>query len=247
MTQVNLTRRGALFGGLALAACTTAEQQAIFDQVLGSTGGAAGVGISQAQAAEGIRAALNNGVTAAVATVSRDGGYFNDPQIRIPLPGVLADVQSNLSPLGLSRLLDQAELELNRAAETAAPEARDIFVDAITAMTIDDAIGIVRGSNTSATEYLQRTSTARLTRLFTPPMEDAVRAVGLTSTLNELDSRLRIVPSAPSLGAAAQQEVVDHGVEYALDGLFYYVGREEAAIRANPAKRTSEILRAVFG
>ncbi len=250
MTHTHLTRRGLMLGvAAALGGCTTAEQQAIIEGVLGGVGttSSGGAGITQAQAAEGLRVALTNGVSAAVATVGRLGGYFNDPQIRIPLPGFLADAQSTLARVGLSGLLDEAEVQLNRAAEIAAPEARSIFVDAITSLTISDAIAIVRGSNTAATDYLERQSTPRLTQLFTPPMQSAVSASGLSRTLASIDSQLRSLPLAPQLGARAEADLVTHGVTFGLDGLFHYIGQEEAAIRANPAKRTSEILRVVFG
>lgn len=250
----NWTRRGALLGTMGLLACTPEEQQAIFEAVLGGAGpiGTSGAGgLTQADAAAGLRAALNQGIGQAVAQVAREGGYFNDPQIKIPLPASWVGVQTTLAPYGLSGLLDQAERQLNRAAEQAAPEAIAIFADAIRTMSISDAIAIVRGSNTAATDYLQRASTTRLTSLFTPPMQSAVQATGLSQTLAQIDAQLRQIPTltylVPQLGAQAQDELVSHGVSYALDGLFYYVGQEEAAIRRNPAKRTSEILRRVFG
>ncbi len=251
MTHSHTRRRVVLAalaaGGAGLAACTTAEQEALLRSLtdIAQSGGAAG--LTEGDAAQGIRAALNQGVSAAVAQVSADGGYLNDPRIHIPLPGVLGRAQSTLSPIGFSGMFDELEVQLNRAAEAAAPEARSIFVDAITALTIQDALEIVRGPDTAATEYLQGRTTPALTRLFTPPMEQAFAATGVTRTLNAIDARLAAVPLAPRLSDTTQNAVVAHAVGEGLDGLFYYVGQEEAAIRANPAKRTSDILRRVFG
>ncbi len=251
MTHLH-TRRGVFVGALAasgagLAACTTAEQEALLRSLteIAQSGDAAG--LTEGDAAQGVRAALTQGVSAAVAHVSAAGGYLDDPQIHIPLPGVLGRAQATLAPVGFSGMFDDLEVQLNRAAEEAAPEARAIFVDAITALTIQDALDIVRGPDTAATDYLQARTTPALTRLFTPPMEQAFAATGVTRTLAAIDARLAAVPLAPRLSDTTENAVVAHAVDKGLDGLFYYVGQEEAAIRANPAKRTSEILRRVFG
>lgn len=246
MTTENLNRRAMIVfsAASALAACTTAEREEILGGVIGQTSGR---GLTEADAAAGVRAALNNGVFAAIATVGRRGGYFNDPVIRIPLPGFLRDAQQTLSKVGLSGALDTLEEQLNRGAEAAAPVAKNIFLDAVKAMTIKDAIGIVRGPNDAATQYLRRTTGARLANLFRPIMVNALEKAGAVRTYDNLVARLKNIPLAPQYGAEAKDELIDHGVEKGLDGLFHYIGKEEAAIRANPAKRTSEILRRVFG
>ena len=148
----------ALTLGAAASGCvTTDQQQDILGVVLGQTG-SAGAGITEAEAAQGIRAALNNGVGSAISTVSKRNGFFSDPQIRIPLPGFLGRAQSTLSKIGMSGALDNLETQLNRGAEAAAPVARDIFMSAIRSLTIRDAIGIVRGPKDAATQYLRRTT-----------------------------------------------------------------------------------------
>ena len=252
MDNTPLSRRKFLYalpmGGLGLAACTVAEQEAILGSVLGATSrGGVGGGVSQADAVAGIRAALQNGVGSAITQVGRRDGFLGDRTIRIPLPGYLADLQSNLGRFGLSGLLDNLQTQINRGAEAAAPLARDIFVDAIRAMSIQDALGIVQGGPTSATDYFQGATTPRLTQLFRPVMDSALARAGAIQTFDQLTARLDTIPLAPELGANAKDRLIDHGVEKGLDGLFYYIGREEAAIRQNPARRTSEILRRVFG
>ncbi len=201
-------------------------------------------GLTQASAAQGLREALSLGAVAAVTRVGRADGYWGDSLIRIPLPKTLAKVQTGLAQVGMSGALDEVHLKVNRAAEASAPVARGLFVDAIKSMTLNDAVGIVRGGSTSGTQYLQKATTPRLTTLFTPTIEDAledtgaVRALGNAISRNGLSSYVKKEPKV-YLG--------EYAVGKALDGLFYYVGREESAIRTDPAKRTSEILRAVFG
>lgn len=245
-----LTRRRLMMlaPAAALAACTTADQEAILGAVLGATGptGTMG-GVTSAEAAQGIRAALEQGILSAITQVGRTNGYFQDGRIHIPLPGRLASIQSQLRPLGLSGLLDDLELQINRGAEAAAPQAKSIFVDAIRSLSISDAIGIVNGGPTSATDYFEGRTTPALTNLFTPMMQSALQRAGAIQTFDQLVSNLQNIPLAPQLGADAKQDLVEHGVGKGLDGLFYYIGQEEAAIRSNPAKRTSEILRRVFG
>ncbi|WP_428409507.1 DUF4197 domain-containing protein [Hyphococcus sp.] len=203
--------------------------------------------LSEADAAAGIRAALNNGVGSAISTIGVRDGFLRNPQIHIPLPGFLQDMQSSLSRLGLSGPLDTLETQLNRGAETAVPRARRIFVDAISSMSINDAIGVVRGGNNAATDYLKSRTFSPLTNLFTPIMSNALQETGAIRTFDQLTASLKSIPLAPQLGADAKTDLIRHGVQYGLDGMFLYIAKEEAAIRSNPAKRTSEILRRVFG
>lgn len=244
----NFTRRQAttlLFGTLVLSGCqTTGEAGDILGSVLR---GAGSTGLSQTDAAAGLRAALNNGVGSAISTIGVQDGFLGDSLIRIPLPGFLQDMQSNLGRLGLSGPLDTLETQLNRGAEAAAPQAASIFTDAISGLTIDDALGIVNGGNNAATTFLQERTTAPLTNLFTPIMTSALGQTGAIQTFDNLASRLNSIPLAPNLGADAKSNLISHGVEGGLGGMFTYIGQEEAAIRANPAKRTTEILQRVFG
>lgn len=206
-----------------------------------------GGGLTQADAAAGIRAALNNGVSSAISTIGVADGFLLNNLIRIPLPKTLKDMQSSLSKIGLSGPLDTLETQLNRGAEAAVPKARSIFVNAISSMSISDAIGVVRGGNNAATDYLRGRTFSSLTDLFTPIMTTALEQAGAIRTLDSLTARLKSIPLAPKIGADAKSDLIHHGVEFGLDGMFVYIGKEEAAIRANPAKRTSEILRRVFG
>lgn len=236
-----MDRRFVLMGFAAstLTACETLDP-AVLNTIL-----SAGA-LSQGEAAQGIRAALNNGIGQAIATTGRVDGFLGDDLIRIPLPGFMQDLQQTLRPLGASGLLDEMQTQLNRGAEKAVPVAKDIFVDAVSALTINDAINIVRGPDNAATSFLQQQTTPRLTQLFNPIMADALGQTGALRTVEQLSSRLSNVPFAPQLGRDAKTNLVSHGVVFGLQGMFAYIGEEEKAIRENPAKRTSEILRRVF-
>ena len=223
-----------------LTACETLDPS-ILEGVLGS-----GL-LSQAEAAAGIRAALNNGIGHAVSTVGRTDGFWANNRIRIPLPKALQDIQDVVQPLGLGGLLGDLQTQLNRGAEKAAPVAKDIFIDAVTGLSIQDAINIVRGPDNAATEYLQDRTSGRLTELFSPIMENALSQTGALQLMDQFTGQLNSVPFAPSLSANAKSDLIRHGVDFGLSGVFTYIGDEEKAIRENPAKRTSEILRRVFG
>lgn len=241
MTALN--RRFVLLGlsGTVLTACETLDP-AIVEGVLGGFGG-----LTQADAALGIRAALDKGVGNAISNVGILDGFLGNSLVRIPLPQVLQDVQSYLRPLGADGLLVELQQQLNRGAEKAAPIAKDIFLAAIRDLSITDAINIVRGPDNAATEYLSERTSTKLSQLFSPIMENALNQTGALQIVDQVSSSLNNVPFGPNLGVDARNDLISHGVNYGLKGVFYYIGEEEKAIRENPAKRTSEILRRVFG
>lgn len=223
-----------------LSACETLDPAIL--ETLGGLGA-----LSQGEAAMGIKAALNNGIGHAVGTVGILDGFWRNGEIQVPLPKTLRDVQSALKVVGADGIMNELHQQLNRGAEKAAPIAKDIFVDAITSLTISDAINIVRGPDNAATSFLQKSTGNRLAQLFMPVMENALGQTGALRLLDNVTSDLRNVPFAPQLGADARNDLISHGVNYGLNGLFKYIAVEEKAIRDNPAKRTSQILRRVFG
>lgn len=200
--------------------------------------------LSNADAQAGLRAALQQGADTAVTHLSQTNGYWGDPQIRIPLPKTLASAQKLLKPLGQSGLLDDLHLRMNRAAENAAPVARGLFVNAIHTLTINDAVGIIRGGNTAGTLYLQKKTTPALTAAFTPPMENAMQASGAVDYFDRAIKRNNL---KSYFQTDAKTYLGQYATGLALQGLFIFVGREETAIRRDPAKRTSQILKSVFG
>ena len=227
-----------------LAACETLDP-AIIDGILnGQTGG---LGLTAADVALGLKAALDNGVGNALSNVGVLDGFLGNDLIRIPLPNILQDVQSVLAPIGADKLLVELQTQLNRGAEKAAPIAADIFLDAVRGLTITDAFDILRGTETAATEFLQAKTTTRLSQLFEPIMESSLNQTGALRLVDSVSSQLKAVPFGPNLGVDARSDLINHGVDFGLKGVFHFIGEEEKAIRANPAKRTSEILRRVFG
>jgi len=230
---------------LGLAATPMAACETFDPTVLDGLGGLGGA-LTAGEVALGLKAALDNGVGNALTNVGVLNGFLGNDIVRIPLPKVLQDVQSYLAPVGADGLLVELQTQLNRGAEKAAPVAKDIFLDTIRGLTITDAFDILRGPNTAATEYLQSRTTTRLSQLFSPIMENALNQTGALRLVDDVASQLKIVPFGPNLGADARSDLIDHGVDYGLRGVFHFIGEEEKAIRANPAKRTSEILRRVF-
>ena len=200
--------------------------------------------LSDKTAQDGLRQMLTQGTAAAVAQVSKPDGYWGDSLIRIPLPKPMANMQNLLKPLGQSGILDDLHLRMNRAAETAAPVAKGLFIDAITSMTITDAAGIIRGGNTAGTDYLQRTTTPRLTTAFTPPMESAMQSTGAVDYLDRAIKRNNLESVVKT---DAKTYLGTYAVGLALNGLFHYVGTEEIAIRRDPTKRATDLLKSLFG
>jgi hypothetical protein len=241
-----MDRRHLLLGLAAtpLVACETLDP-GVIDGILGGQGGLGA--LSAGEVALGLKAALDNGVGNALANVGVLDGFLGNDIVRIPLPKVLQDVQSFLAPMGVDGLLVDLQTQLNRGAEKAAPVAKDIFLGAVRDLTITDAFDILRGPDTAATEYLRGRTTDRLAQLFAPIMENALNQTGALRLVDDVSSQLKSVPFAPNLGSDARTDLIDHGVKYGLSGVFHYIGEEEKAIRADPAKRTSEILRRVFG
>lgn len=242
MTPMNTLNRRTLvvsLAALSLTACETLDP-AIIEQVLGG-----GV-LTEGEAAMGIRAALDNGIGNALSNLGVVNGFLGNQTVRIPLPGVLQDLQSYLAPIGADGLLVELQQQLNRGAETAAPAARDIFVDAVRSLTIRDAIDIVRGPDTAATDYLRGRTTSGLSGLFAPIMRDALNGTGALQLVDEVERQVPLSLIAGS-NVDLKQDLVDHGVDYGLRGVFHFIGEEEKAIRADPAARTSAILQRVFG
>jgi hypothetical protein len=148
-----------------------------------------------------------------------------------------------LRRIGMSGLADDVELKLNRAAEAAAPRTKQIIWDAIAGMSIDDAKAIYNGPKDAATQYFKRSSTVSLIEVVTPVIDQTLNEVGAIASYDNMISQYKSVPFVPDVKGS----LVEHTVRLALNGLFHYIAKEEAAIRDNPAKRTTEILTKVFG
>ncbi len=193
--------------------------------------------------AAGLKEALRIGTERSVSRVQVVGGFFDDPSIRIPLPRALKKARKVLGRVGLGGTLDELELQMNRAAETAAPRAKQLFVDAVSSMTFDDARGILQGPDNAATQFLRTRSELPLTSAMRPVIDDTLSRVGAVTTMQSLLTSMQGLP----LAQIADLDLTGFVVGKAMDGLFHYIALEEAAIRKDPVKRTTALLRQVFG
>ena len=199
--------------------------------------------LGEARIGAALKQALQVGTQNAVKLTGRTDGYFRNEAIKILLPEQLRTLAGALRTVGLGAQVDELVLGMNRAAERAAPHAREIFWDAIGAMTIDDARRILAGSDTAATEYFRAKTSESLAAAFRPIVESSMREVGVTRQYTELYRRAQAIPFVNVEAYALDRYVVTR----ALEGLFHVVGEEEKKIRTNPAARVTELLRDVFG
>ena len=190
----------------------------------------------------GLKDALRVGSEQVVGQLSRTDGFNGDPKIHIPLPENLQTVKSTLNAVGMGYMMDDLELKLNRAAELATPKAKRIFGDSIKAMTITDAKNILNGPNDAATQYFKGKMSSPLSDEMRPIVQQALNEAGAVQAYDSVMGEYASMPFVPDVKANLTQHVLDLG----LQGIFHYMAEEEAAIRKNPAKRTTEILQKVF-
>jgi hypothetical protein len=191
----------------------------------------------------GLKEALLVGSQNVVSQLGRPDGFNLDPAIHIPLPQQLNNVKSLLGKVGMSSMLDDLELKLNRAAEVATPKAKELFAQAISEMTFEDVMNIYNGPDDAATRYFQEKMTPPLAREMQPVVDQSLAEVGAVQAYDNVMGEYRAIPFVPDVKADLTTYVVEKG----MDGIFHYIALEEAAIRQNPAKRTTELLQLVFG
>jgi hypothetical protein len=205
---------------------------------------AAGIAdISNADAASGLKQALSDGSELAVKMLGAENGYFGNAKVKIPLPPSLQKIESGLRLMGMKRQADELVLSMNRAAEAAAPEAKQLLLDAVKKMSVQDAKGILTGGDTAATEYFRRTTQAQLTQRFLPIVKKATDRVGLAQQYNNLagqGSKLGLVKSEDA-------SIETYVTRKALDGLYLMIAEQEKSFRQNPVGATSNIVKKVFG
>ncbi len=200
--------------------------------------------LSDEEVVRGLKEALAKGTREAVAQLGREGGFLHNPSVKIPMPEQLKTVEKAARALGQDRLADEFVATMNHAAERAVPEAAAIFSDALAQMTLEDARGILKGPDDAATQYFRKTGSARLAERFRPIVEAATEKAGVTAAYKRLSRQAG--PVASLLGADAG-DLDAYVTQKALDGLFFMIAAEEKRIRENPAARTTELLKKVFG
>lgn len=251
---------------LAQLPLLSARAQINAGDLLNRAGGAQGLlgaGLSQGEIGAGLKDMLRVSSRKVVSQLGKPNGFAGDPAVRIPLPGQLESVRQPLSMVGASGMLDDLSLRMNRGAEKATPKALGILTDAANNISFDDARQILTGPQDSVTQYFRRSSTGKLTSEFTPIMGDALKGSGAEKVMGAVKQK---VGGLPMLGALGQMglnkmgmggsgmaqslvnlDLTGFAVNGALEGIFHYMGLQEADIRSNPAARSTGLLRKLFG
>jgi hypothetical protein len=199
--------------------------------------------LSSADASKGLKAALEKGALSAIGILGVQDGFLGNPQVRIPLPGYLNDASQLLRTFGQGDKVDELLTSMNRAAEAAVPQARDLLLKAVNNMTVTDAKGILGGGNTAVTEFFASKTRSDIAAKFLPVVTQATAKVGLVDKYNAVAGKASEYGLVKKEDANVQQYVTGK----ALDGLFYMISEEEKKIRENPVGYGSAILSKVFG
>ena len=199
--------------------------------------------VSTEEAGSGLKEALRVGTDTVVGNLGQAGGFNLDPQIHIPLPSQLDSARKLLGRFGMDSMLTELEGKLNEAAEVATPKAKQLFVDAINDMTLEDVMAIYKGPDDAATQYFRSKMSAPLALEMKPVVDESLEGVGALKVYDSVMQQYDEVPFAPKIDV----DMSDYVVEKGMDGIFYYLAKEEAAIRNDPAKRTTDLLKSVFG
>lgn len=199
--------------------------------------------LTQSDASGGLKDALTQGAKVAVQQLGKPGGFSNNPDVRIELPGNLGKAAKTMKMMGMGAQVDQLEASMNKAAEAAVPQAQALLVDSVKKMTVQDAKSILSGPEDSATQYLNKTSREQIRAKFLPIVKQATDQVGLAKQYNSFAGQ------AASFGVidAKSANIENYVTEQALDGLFAMIAEQEASIRENPAGAATSLAKKVFG
>ena len=197
---------------------------------------------SEAPLARGIKEALEISSSRASDQLSQPGGYSQSPLYRITMPESLQTMTGTLRQFGLASQIDQVEALMNKGAEQAAAQAKDLFIEAVRNMSVDDALSIVRGDETAATRYFRNQTERTLRERYQPIIEQNLSQLGFYEQYKGLLNRYQKIPVAnkPSL------DLEQHALDQSLNALFTQVAAEEKLIRADPVGRGSELIGSVF-
>jgi hypothetical protein len=199
--------------------------------------------LSNTDIIKGLKEALNVGSNNAGNLASKADGFYKNPQIKIPYPAQTRDMMATLKSMGMEAQVKAFEKQLNRAAEDAAAKAAPIFVNAVSSMNINDALGILKGNNDAATQYLKQNTSTELTSEFKPVITASLQKVDITKYWKPLFNKYNQLPFVKKVNPKLEEYVT----QKAIDGLFILVAQEELKIRQDPAARVTDILKKVFG
>jgi hypothetical protein len=201
-------------------------------------------GITENEAGQGIKEALSQGLAGAVLKLNKEDGFFKDALYKILLPPDAKKIESTLRSVGLNSMVDKAILQINRGAEDAAGYAKPIFADAIKNMTLQDAIGLVKNGDTSATHFFREKTTEKLIAAFLPVIKSSLEKVEATKYYGDVVNKYN---NFPTTFKKINPDLPNFVTQKAVSALFDLVAKEEVNIRTNLAARTSDILKKVFG
>ena len=219
----------------SLAGC--AEMQQVLEQLPQQTGI-----LSQTEMGNGLKEALNNGITKQVSKLTTTDGFFRNEVVKILLPEEIQKIDTKLRQLGMSKLADEGLKVLNRAAEDAVKEATPIFVDAVKQMTFTDAKNILLGNESSATTYLQTSTSTALYGKFNPVIKNSFAKVGADKIWTQIITKYNSIPLVKKINP----DLTDYTTNKAMEGVFKMIAVEEKDIRTNFSARTSDLLKKVF-
>lgn len=201
-----------------------------------------GSSLSSGEIVDGLKQALSLGAQKSGDKLSAVDGFFKDAAVKILLPKEVQDIEKKMRMLGLGKLIDNAELSMNRAAEDSSKAAAPIFLTAVKNMQVSDALSILKGTDTAATSYLKKNTTPQLTEAFKPVIEASLKKTDAQKYWTDVFTTYNRFSSKP-----VDTDINSYVTTKALQGIFYYVAQEEINIRKNPTARVTEVLKNVFG
>ena len=201
-------------------------------------------GVTEGEAGQGIKAALSQGLANAVLQLNKEDGFFKDALYKVLLPPDAKKIENTLRTVGMGNIVDKAILQINRGAEDAAGYAKPIFVDAIKSITLQDAIGLVKNGDTSATHFFREKTTAKLMAAFLPIIKSSLDRVSATKYYGDI---VNTYNNFPTTFKKINPDLASYVTEKATVAMFDMVAKEEVNIRTNFAARTTDILKKVFG
>ncbi len=199
--------------------------------------------LSDSDISAGLKEALRVGTDNVVTQLGRSGGFNNDPSIHIPLPQNLKTVKTTLDQFGMGSMMGDLELKLNEAAEAATPRAKQLFINAIAQMTLSDVQALFKGPDDAATRYFQNKMSPQLAAEMQPIVNNSLAEVGAVRSYDKAMGKYTSLPFVPDIKA----DLTNHVVQKGMEGVFHYLAIEEAKIRQDPARRTTDLLKRVFG
>ena len=237
MTQANALNLSTLKDAIKSNGGTSASS----DTTTSSTGGVSS--LTNSEASSGLKEALTQGVGKAVASLGATDGFLGNKDVKIPLPNSLKKIEKGMKFMGMGKQSDELILKMNRAAEAAVPEAKTLLLDSVKKMSLADAKAILTGSQDAATQYFKKTTSAQMAEKFLPIVTKATENVQLADSYNKyagMGSKFGVVKKEDA-------NINQYVTKKALDGVYYMVAQEEAAIRKDPLGQASSLLKKVFG